>query len=120
VAERVPMFDELRANPGLAAGLPERARGKRRGPQEHASPPVQSDMPATSTKASANAVADPRHGGGLPHLLTLEEVANSLRLHPRTVRRMVDCGRIPCMRIGRAIRFAQGDVFAWLQARKEG
>jgi excisionase family DNA binding protein len=73
---------------------------------------------ARGGKASVNAAASPRHDG--PQLLTLEEVANFLRLHPRTLRRLVAGGRIPCMRIGRAIRFVQGDVFAWLQARKEG
>jgi excisionase family DNA binding protein len=73
---------------------------------------------ARGGKASVTGAADPRHDG--PQLLKLEEVANFLRLHPRTIRRMVKSGRIPCVRIRRAIRFDQGDVFAWLQARKEG
>lgn len=53
-------------------------------------------------------------------LLTLQELSIVLRLHPRTIRRMVARGRIPCVRLGRAIRFVPGDVLAWLSARREG
>jgi len=56
----------------------------------------------------------------LPRLLTLSEVAEILRVSPKTVRRMAALRRIPCVRFGRGLRFFPGDVLAWLSARKEG
>src|SRR5262245_26261039 len=53
-------------------------------------------------------------------LLTLQDLSRVLRLHPRTIRRMVARGRIPCVRFGRAIRFTRDDVLALLSAKKEG
>ena len=37
----------------------------------------------------------------------------------KTLRRWVARGRIPCVRLGRAIRFDRSDVFRWVSARKE-
>ena len=56
----------------------------------------------------------------LAPLLTTREVAQLLRLSEKSIRRLVAHGRIPCVRFGRVIRFATGDVLAWLSARKEG
>jgi len=52
-------------------------------------------------------------------LLTLREVANLLRVSEKTVRRWVASRRIPCLRLGRAIRFRVGDVSRWLSAHQE-
>jgi len=43
-------------------------------------------------------------------LLTSIELAKFLDVHPVTVRRWVTEGRIPCRRIGRAVRFTADDV----------
>lgn len=40
----------------------------------------------------------------LPNLLTAEEVAEILRLSVRTVRRQIASGKLPIVRIGRAVR----------------
>jgi excisionase family DNA binding protein len=56
----------------------------------------------------------------LSKLLTLPEVAEILRVSPKTVRRMAARQRIPCVRFGRALRFFPGDILAWLSARREG
>jgi len=56
----------------------------------------------------------------LPPLLTLPDLAAVLRIHERTIRRMVATRRMPCVRIGRTIRFDAADVARWLAARKEG
>lgn len=56
----------------------------------------------------------------LSPLLTTKEIAGLLQLSEKTVRRLAGCQRIPCVRIGRALRFVSGDVLAWLSARKEG
>ena len=52
-------------------------------------------------------------------LLTLRDVARYLQVSEKTVRRWVAQGRLPCLRLGRALRFEPGDVFRWVSARKE-
>jgi len=53
-------------------------------------------------------------------MLSIAEVARLLKLSAKSVRRLVARGSLPCYRIGRLVRFAPGDVFRWLEARKEG
>jgi excisionase family DNA binding protein len=53
-------------------------------------------------------------------LLTLAEVARRLNLSVKSVHRLVARRSLPCYRIGRLVRFSPGDVFRWLEARKEG
>jgi excisionase family DNA binding protein len=55
----------------------------------------------------------------LQPLLTLAEVATVLQLSEKTVRRLVASRRIPCLRLGRQLRFVPGDVFRWIEALKE-
>jgi excisionase family DNA binding protein len=47
-------------------------------------------------------------------------VAELLKLSKKSVQRLVSRGSLPCYHIGRLVRFAPGDVFRWLEARKEG
>lgn len=51
-------------------------------------------------------------------LLTAAELAGMLRLSPKTIQRLTGRGLLPCIRIGRSVRFAPGDVARWLEARK--
>lgn len=51
-------------------------------------------------------------------LLTTQEAAAYLRIHPETLRRWVAAGLIPCVRVGRTIRFRREALDAWI-ARKE-
>jgi excisionase family DNA binding protein len=63
-----------------------------------------------------------RYPGGrerVEQLLTLPELARLLQLSETTVRRLVGARRLPCVRLGRQLRFQPGDVFRWLEARKE-
>ncbi|MCC6348318.1 MAG: helix-turn-helix domain-containing protein [Candidatus Eisenbacteria bacterium] len=53
------------------------------------------------------------------HLLTLGDVAEYLRVSPRTVRRLMRRG-LPCIRFGRSVRFEPKAVSRWLEARQEG
>jgi excisionase family DNA binding protein len=53
-------------------------------------------------------------------LLSIAEVARLLKLSVKSVHRLAARGSLPCYRIGRLVRFAPGDVFRWLEARKEG
>ena len=53
-----------------------------------------------------------------PRLLTLPEVATYLSVSPKTVRRLVSRG-LPCVRLGRVVRFRQADLLRFVEARKE-
>jgi excisionase family DNA binding protein len=73
----------------------------------------------TSLMARADNVAPPAEGPqkfnkDLRPLLTLPEVARLLNLSTRTVRRL----RIPCVRIGRSVRYCPSDVERFLAARR--
>ena len=53
----------------------------------------------------------------LPRLLTLPEVAEVLRVSPKTVRRLLARG-FPHVRFGRVLRFDPADVHRWIVARR--
>ena len=83
---------------------------------------VEGGSPAP-TKVSLGEATTMRPGGvvhALPALLTIGELSDLLKLSEKTIRRMIAAGRLPCVRLGRQLRFLPGDVFRWLEARKEG
>lgn len=51
-------------------------------------------------------------------LMTLEEVADYLRLSNDTIYRMANSGTIPASKVGNQWRFRKEDVDAWLEANK--
>jgi len=53
-------------------------------------------------------------------LLTIREVATYLSVSEHTVRRLVTRRRLPCLRVGRQLRFAPDVLSRWLSARREG
>jgi len=55
---------------------------------------------------------------GLARLLTLAEVADFLSVSPKTVRRLIARG-LPCVRLGRVVRFRPADLLRFVEARKE-
>ncbi len=60
-------------------------------------------------------------GEGLPHterLMTLNEVAEYLRVSNDTVYRMANSGTIATSKVGNQWRFRREDVYAWLEANK--
>ncbi len=71
-----------------------------------------SSAPTTGSREARPALSDP--------LLSVAEVARHLKLSAKSIHRLVARGSLPCYRIGRLVRFAPGDVFRWLEARKEG
>ena len=52
-------------------------------------------------------------------LLTIDQIAAYLQVSAKTVRRLVASRRLPCIRLGRVLRFQQADVFRFIEARKE-
>jgi excisionase family DNA binding protein len=52
----------------------------------------------------------------VPHrpLLTVEETAERLRVSPKTVRRFIDGGVVPALRVGGSIRVDEGELEDWL------
>ncbi|MCX8038519.1 MAG: PTS sugar transporter subunit IIA [Candidatus Sumerlaeia bacterium] len=54
-------------------------------------------------------------------VLTVREVADILKLHPRTITKMVRSGEIPAIRIGRVWRFEESVVLEWFNRQiKQG
>lgn len=48
-------------------------------------------------------------------LLTVNEVAERLRIHPITVRRHIKAGRLRAVRVGRSVRIREADVGAFMR-----
>jgi excisionase family DNA binding protein len=51
------------------------------------------------------------------HLLTVGQVAERLQISPRTVWRLIHDGRLPAVRIGRAVRLHPDAVAALIKAQ---
>jgi excisionase family DNA binding protein len=50
----------------------------------------------------------------LPHLLTIDELADHLGVNVRHIRRLIAERRVPYFKVGRLIRFDPADVAGWL------
>jgi len=53
-------------------------------------------------------------------LWKVPDVAAYLRVHPKDVYELTALHGLPCIRFGRRLRFDPGDVFRWVEARREG
>ena len=51
---------------------------------------------------------------------TVEEVAQSIKSHPYTVRRLCREGKIPCFKFGGQWRFRKDEIEGWAKSNKEG
>ena len=47
------------------------------------------------------------------------DAATTLSISPRTLWALTDRGEIPCIRIGRAVRYDPRDLTAWIAKKKE-
>lgn len=52
-------------------------------------------------------------------LLTPREAAQALRISERKLWGLTASSEIPCVRIGRSVRYDISDLHAWIEARKE-
>jgi len=62
----------------------------------------------------------PYSSAAVPPLMSIQETASHLGIHPKTLARYVRTKGFPCVRVGSRIRFDISDVTAWVSARKEG
>lgn len=51
-------------------------------------------------------------------LLPPNDAAQTLSISPRTLWGLTQAGEIPCIRIGRAVRYDPADLRAWIDRRK--
>ena len=55
-----------------------------------------------------------------PYLHTVPEVAEILRVTPRTVYRLIDSGELVVHRIGRGLRISATDLDGFIKLRRQG
>ena len=60
-------------------------------------------------KASPRTTGTGPRGRPVIKLFTIEEVAETLNVSSRTVRRLIESGALPVHRLGRLVRIADGD-----------
>ena len=60
----------------------------------------------------------PRPSTDGPLLLKAAEAARILAISPRKLWEMTNCGEIPCVRLGRAVRYDHRDLVAFIERRK--
>lgn len=54
----------------------------------------------------------------MAQLATVQEAAERLAVHPMTVRRLIERGQMPAVRVGRAIRIDVNDIRRYLDANR--
>jgi excisionase family DNA binding protein len=63
------------------------------------------------------ALPDRNAARALPRLATADQVAKALEMTPRWVLAEARAGRLPCVRLGRAVRFDTAEVAAFVAER---
>ena len=53
-----------------------------------------------------------------PLLLTAKQAAECLALSPRKLWSLTAGGDVPCVRIGRALRYSRDDLRGWIESQK--
>lgn len=56
----------------------------------------------------------------MSQLMTTDEVAKWLRVHPRTIRLLSKNGKLPCIKMERKVRYETKDVEAYIASSKQG
>ena len=74
-------------------------------------------VPRASTLAEPVSVHAERPGLA-PTLLTTEKAACELSISPRTLRKLVQNGEIPTVRVRSLVRFDVRDLSAWVEEKK--
>jgi excisionase family DNA binding protein len=58
--------------------------------------------------------SDQSHANGI-EWLTAEEAAQYIKVHPRTIHKLVKRKQLPAFLIGRALRFRKSDINAYME-----
>ena len=66
------------------------------------------------------ALSPPTLDASNDRLLTVRELAVVLRVHEGSVRRLVSMGKLPALRVGRALRFRLPDVIRAMEGHVDG
>ena len=53
----------------------------------------------------------------MPDVMTVQEVAYMLRISPDHLYGLVSQAKIPCLRVGRVLRFSKAQLLQWIQHR---
>ena len=69
-------------------------------------------------KTSPRTTGTGTRGRPITRLFTIEEVAETLNVSSRTVRRLIESGALPVHRLGRLVRIADGDLVTFLAASR--
>ena len=69
-------------------------------------------------KASSRTTGTGTRGRPVIKLFTIEEVAETLNVSSRTVRRLIESGALPVHRLGRLVRIADADLVTFLAASR--
>ena len=69
-------------------------------------------------KVSSRTTGTGSRGRPVIKLFTIEEVAETLNVSSRTVRRLIEFGALPVHRLGRLVRIADGDLVTFLAASR--
>lgn len=67
---------------------------------------------------SNSKIPSPAVAGGIPRLLTLQQVANTTSFSVRQIRRWIDSGALKACRFGRALRVAEVDLAIFITTKK--
>lgn len=95
--------------------------GAHRDATQHASERRLRAAHSNPTRASSGALAVVEgRDVDRPVLLTAAEAAEFLRLRESTLRDYSRRGIVPCVRIGRHVRFIEADLLAWLEEQRPG
>ncbi len=96
----LPLFDSEPDEVRPSTPRPEDGRPRRR--------VVSSRSETQLVEVSAN--DEPPAASTAPALLTTQEAADALRVHPRTVQRLVERGQLSAVHLGTAVRFDPADI----------
>ncbi|MEN1704602.1 MAG: helix-turn-helix domain-containing protein [Planctomycetota bacterium] len=91
----------------------EKTTGKRSGKPKTMPPPPQH-------AAASPSVPAPHFDPETPLLVSEREAAKLLAISPRTLWSLRQSGEIPCIRIGRAVRYSVAELSAWVDRQASG
>jgi excisionase family DNA binding protein len=72
-----------------------------------------------SSGAATRRMADERPSESVGHFLSVDDVAEELRVSSKHVRRLVANGDLPIYRFGKAIRIAREDFDSWVDRHRQ-